>query len=98
MAPCLAMNGHPLARMNTILRHCESPVKIYLDRFQHGFIVLNVEIMKNSETMKNNNKKNNETSTIQKIPKQSIQLKSKSTKQTDPAKQTNPTRHARLTR
>ena len=27
--PCFGMNGHPRARMDTILRQCEAPVKIY---------------------------------------------------------------------
>ena len=33
------MNGHPRARMNTILRQCEAPVKIFnLQASQHRFI------------------------------------------------------------
>ena len=29
IAPCFGMNEHPIARMDTILRQCEAPVKIY---------------------------------------------------------------------
>ena len=40
--PCFGMNGHPRARINTILRHCEAPIKIYnLQASQHRFIGLN---------------------------------------------------------
>jgi len=36
------MNGHPGARMKTILRQCEAPVKIFnLQASQHRFIGLN---------------------------------------------------------
>ena len=31
--PCFGMNGHPIARMDTILRQCEAPVKIYDSRW-----------------------------------------------------------------
>ena len=31
--PCFGMNGHPRARMDTILRQCEAPVKIYNSRW-----------------------------------------------------------------
>ena len=30
---CLGINGHPIARMDTILRQCEAPVKIYNSRW-----------------------------------------------------------------
>ena len=31
--PCFGMNGHPRARMDTILRQCEAPVKIFNSRW-----------------------------------------------------------------
>ena len=31
--PCFGMNGHPRARMNTILRQCEAEVKIFKSRW-----------------------------------------------------------------
>ena len=31
--PCFGTNGHPMARMDTILRQCEAEVKIYNSRW-----------------------------------------------------------------
>ena len=31
--PCFGMNGHPIARMDTILRQCEAEVKIFNSRW-----------------------------------------------------------------
>ena len=39
--PCFGMNGHPRARMNTILRQCEAEVKIYISKV---FLALNYRL------------------------------------------------------